>query len=131
MYNLLHIKTLAEKKKVTLKEIILNVGMSEAGFHKSIKNGNMGIAYLDKIAEYLDVSISELVYDSYCLNDPLPPKPNNNYLVSEPISPYNKITPDENLYKELYNLQKEITEVLVENERLKNGAAVGKTAQTG
>lgn len=129
MYNLQHIKTLAERKKVTLKDIVSSIGMSEAGFHKSIKGGNMGILYLDKIAVYLNVSISELVYDSYYNDNPKPPQgTKQNNIVSDVAISYGA---EENPYKLLYELQKEMTDMVQENERLKNGAVVGKAARIG
>jgi len=58
-------------------------------------------------------------------------KSENNYILSEPLPIYEKTEPKENPYKLLYELQKEMTEIVQENERLKNGAAIGRVARTG
>jgi len=119
MYNLQHIKTLAEQRKVTLKDVFTHAGMSEAGFHRSIKNGNMGIEYLDKIADFFDISVSELINDSRLK---LLKSPDN---VSENVGVYKKLvtTQEEliNKQEKLYNSSvREVQDLKKQVEKLKN-----------
>lgn len=58
--NLLIIKTLAKGKKLTIKDLSRKIGMSEQGLHKSIKNNNISVEYLAKIANELQVNINVL-----------------------------------------------------------------------
>lgn len=51
------IKSLVKEKDITIKELSQKIGMSERGLHKSIRNNSISAEYLEKIANYLDVSI--------------------------------------------------------------------------
>lgn len=127
MYNLQHIRFLADKKKLKLKEICEAAGMTDMGLRNSINNQSINIKALDKIADILDVSISELISDSR-LNDA------NS---SEPPPLYGKEKMNDP-YKVLFEMQKEITEIIkenaelkIENERLKNVNAPVQDARVG
>lgn len=118
MYNLQHIKALAEQRKVTLKDVFTHAGMSEAGFHRSIKNGNMGIEYLDKIADFFNISVSELINDSRLIV-----KTAEN--IAENVGVYKKLvtTQEEliNKQEKLYNSSvKENNDLKKQIEKLKN-----------
>jgi len=63
MYNLLNIKTIAERKKITIREIAVYCGVRDTGLHKSISKNSINIETLYKIAEYLNISVSELIND--------------------------------------------------------------------
>jgi len=52
------IKIFAKQKHITIKELSEKIGMSERGLHKSIKNNSISAEYLEKIANVLDISIS-------------------------------------------------------------------------
>ena len=64
MYNLHNIKKLAEKKNHSIRVISAAAGVSDTGLHKSITRNIIKLETLDKIAEFMGVSISELISDS-------------------------------------------------------------------
>ena len=64
MYNLLHIKEVAKLKNVTVKKMLEDIHVGETGFYNSLRNGEIIISTLDKIADYLNISISELISDN-------------------------------------------------------------------
>ena len=47
--------------QITFKAFAENIGMSEAGLYRAIKNNSLKLRDLEKIAEYLGVSIGELL----------------------------------------------------------------------
>lgn len=142
MYNLLNIKTVAIKKGTNMKALLKKIKKTEQGFYKSLETNSMNIKTLNKIAEELEVTISELINDR-------PPKgkkyEHKNSLVSSPAAEY--IIPEnkEDLYKimfeqqkeiteqqkEITEQQKEITELKLEVERLKNVNAPARDALAG
>jgi len=125
MYNLQHIKILAEQKKVTLKEIIIYCGVSEAGFHKSIKTQSMGIQTINKIADFFGVSISELIGDDAFVEN------KGNDVNVENVGIYKKlVTTQEGLIdkqEKLYNSSvKEIQDLKKQVEKLKNDLEISR-----
>ena len=61
MYNLHNIKRLAEERKLTIREIGDYCGVSAESIHRSIKMNNISLFTLDKICEYLNLSMSEVI----------------------------------------------------------------------
>jgi transcriptional regulator with XRE-family HTH domain len=123
MYNLLYIKTVAKNHHVTIKELLTACEIGETGFYKSLRNESISLRTLNQIAEYLDVSISELIYDSHLMGNTLPPNApkdnrtkigfeqinNNTETTNKQLSNYeimeNKII---ELYEELNEVRKEL-----------------------
>lgn len=56
--NLIIIKALAKEKKYTLKDLSQKIGMSERGLHNAIRNNNISLQYLVKIANELQTNIN-------------------------------------------------------------------------
>ena len=136
MYNLLNIKEVAIKNNISLKSLIVRVGISEPGFYKSLDNNSMNIKTLAKIAEVFQISISELI------GDRLEGKPEGGLTKSKasPILtlPVESEKAEESLYKTMYeqslellNKEREISELKLEIERLKNVSAPVKDALAG
>ena len=126
MYNLQHIKKIADSKKATIRDIASYCGISDTGLHKSIAKNNINVDTLDKIAEYLNTSISELIGEEH---------KGLSTIASELTPEYGM---HDNPYKALYEMQKEVNDMIkenadlrVENERLKNVTAPGIGAMTG
>lgn len=69
------IKRLAQAKGITIKRLAEMAGITEQGFHKTVKNETLQIAALEKIATILDVPAS-IFFDE------------TNNLVSEPTTEY-------------------------------------------
>jgi len=119
MYNLAHIRTLAEKKKLKIKEVFQYAGITDPGLRNSIEKQTMSLKTLDKLAELFDVSISELIADSRLkvINEDKIP------IVNEGI--YKKLvsTQEDLIQKQeiLYNtLEKENRDLKKQIEELKN-----------
>jgi DNA-binding Xre family transcriptional regulator len=55
--NLLRIKSLAEKKKVAIRQLAIQIDMSEQNLHKCIKENRIEAGQLEKIAQILGVQI--------------------------------------------------------------------------
>lgn len=58
MANLVKIKDLANQKNITLKSIAEQIGMTQQGLHKIIRNGSTNTETLEKISTILGVSSS-------------------------------------------------------------------------
>lgn len=54
------IKFIAERKKISLRQLCIKIGMSEQTFYKMLRNESTTVATLEKIAEGLDVPMSYL-----------------------------------------------------------------------
>lgn len=52
------IKPLLEEKKISIKKIAKDIGVSEQGFHKFIREQNMKVKVLEKLAKELELPIS-------------------------------------------------------------------------
>lgn len=63
MANLLIIKDLLKQKNITIKDFAMDLGMSEQGLQKLIRENSTKIETLETIAEKLKVSIS-IFFDS-------------------------------------------------------------------
>lgn len=116
LYNLLNIKIIAERKKTTIREIAIHAGISDTGLHKSISKNSINIETLCKIAEFLNVSVSELINDKLRSN---PVESKDNEVV------YKKLvsTQEELIQKQekMYNtLEKDNKELKKQVEQLKN-----------
>lgn len=136
MYNLLNIKEIAANKNISIKKLIVRIGISEPGFYKSLENNSMNIKTLSKIAEVLQVSISELINDR--VKSELEKELKKNEVVASPVEVYGPENNMAKLYKvmfeqqvEISNQQKEITELTRECEMLKNASAPAKDALAG
>jgi len=129
MYNLNNIKTLAADKKVSIKKIIEYCEISEGGFYKSIENQSMNIKTLDKIAEYLKVSVSELINDR--VENVQSKGLKKMGVAATPVEDYEKETDVAKLYKIMFEQQVEITDLTRECESLKNVIALGRSANAG
>ena len=124
MYNLAHIRTLAEKKKLKIKEVFQYAGITDPGLRNSIEKQTMSLKTLDKLAELFDVSISELIADSRLkvINEDKIP------IVNEGV--YKKLvsTQEDLIQKQeiLYNtLEKENRDLKKQIEELKNEVKLG------
>jgi DNA-binding Xre family transcriptional regulator len=56
--NLIRIKSLAEKKNVSIRNLSQQIKMSEQNLHKCIRDNRMEAGELEKIAAYLNVPIN-------------------------------------------------------------------------
>lgn len=125
MYNLQNIKRIAEEKKATIRELATHCGISDTGLHKSIAMNSININTLDKIAEYLKVTVTELIGENHA----------GVGVVSSPSVAYGKEKPDYkllfDLQKEISDLLKELSEVKLENAQLKNDGAPVQSANAG
>lgn len=129
MYNLNNIKTLAARKKVSMKQLFAYCEISEGGFYKSIDNQSMNIKTLDKIAELLQVSVSELINDRH---DTSPEKGlKKSGVVESPVEIYEPPTELAECYKTMYKQQVEITRLQKELEEVKKMSAQGRSANAG
>ncbi|HEY6913723.1 MAG TPA: helix-turn-helix transcriptional regulator [Paludibacter sp.] len=143
MYNLLNIKEIASKKNISIKSLIVQIGISEPGFYKSLENNSMNIKTLAKIAEVMQVSISELISDSAESLTSYELK--KNEVVESPVTIYAPPEEKEELKQIMYEQQIEIATLLKEKvdwmekahslelelERVKNAFAPGKDAIAG
>lgn len=57
MANLQNIKELSRKKNISLKSIAEQIGVSEQGIHKMIREETMSAVVLEKITRILNVSV--------------------------------------------------------------------------
>jgi transcriptional regulator with XRE-family HTH domain len=55
------IRLIAKTKKVSLKEICENIGISQQGLQKIINEGSGKISTIQKIADYLQVDVNEII----------------------------------------------------------------------
>lgn len=69
MVNLSKIKELAKDKDITIKSLAAQVGITEQGLHKMIKDNAASADTLDKIAQALDVSPIIFFQDSKNVDD--------------------------------------------------------------
>lgn len=60
-YYISELKRISKKKNIKLKELAEQIGLTEAGFHRAIKNNSLRIEKLFKICEVLEVSPAELL----------------------------------------------------------------------
>jgi len=136
MYNLLNIKEVAANKNISIKSLVSRIGISEPGFYKSLDNNSMNIKTLDKIAQVLNVTISELVGDKTGKS----PESglNKNEVASTPIGIYAPPIKSEDQLRIMYEQQlelgkqqKEIYELKMEVERLKKLCARVRSADAG
>ncbi len=56
--NYQRIKTELEKRKITIKTLCAELGCSEQGFHKMVKNGSMKVDILEKISSLLGLPVA-------------------------------------------------------------------------
>jgi len=129
MYNLLNIKEIAANKNISIKSLIARIGISEPGFYKSLENNSMNIKTLAKIAEVLQVSISELINDRVEIASQKGLK--KIEVVTAPVEVYEPETDVAKLYKIMFEQQVEITDLTRECEGLKNVIAQGRSANVG
>ncbi|NVO11693.1 MAG: helix-turn-helix transcriptional regulator [Bacteroidales bacterium] len=59
------IKELAESRKVTIKDLAIRVGYTEAGLHKAIRNKSIKVDSLENIAQILGVPISSFFDETF------------------------------------------------------------------
>jgi len=128
METLRNIKTIRKVKNLTQNQIAVALGIETSAYSK-IESGfrELKVSELSIIAHTLGVRVIDL----HTYPDIYEKKSENNFVLSEPPPVYEKTETKENPYKLLYELQKEMTEMVQENERLKNDAAIGKIARTG
>ena len=55
------IRLIAKNKKISLKEICENIGISQQGLQKIINEGSGKISTIQKIADYLQVDVNEII----------------------------------------------------------------------
>lgn len=113
MYNNQIVKNLVfdfctKHKKETQETIAKQMGIAVG----TMFGKNPSAENIEKIADYLDVDINVLF--NRCVID------NKINIVNEPPVKYGKKQNTEELYKILFEQQKEITELIKEVERLKN-----------
>lgn len=103
--NYSKIKTLLEKRKITIQKLCDEVGISTVGFHNIYNNKSIKVQTLEKIADVLQVPIKYFFEDETS---------DNPFFVNESTVTYG----DNN--KILINKNNEIKELKNENELLKN-----------
>jgi transcriptional regulator with XRE-family HTH domain len=67
MANFLIIRNLCDKKKITIRELAMEVGMRDISVHQLIKKGKTNTETIEKIAEILDVPVG-IFFDETPLN---------------------------------------------------------------
>ncbi len=82
MYNLNNIKKIAVQKKISIRKIANNCDISPEGLHKSIANNKIGIETLYKIADYLKVTISDLIAEKHDFMLPVRITDGNDYILN-------------------------------------------------
>jgi len=143
MFNYHKVRILEEKKQSENKglkkaDIANRIGISEPGL-RNIKTGISvpGADVLERIAIYFGVDVNYFF-------DSSPPSPNEYHIVEPKPLMLNEENPtsygksEKNPWELLYECQtdllaskEEITELKVENERIKNANAPGNTANVG
>jgi len=58
------IKEIAKSKGITIKNLAINIGMTEQGLYAAMKNNTLKINTLNKIADFLKVSSFSILNDS-------------------------------------------------------------------
>jgi transcriptional regulator with XRE-family HTH domain len=58
------IKALCDKRRISIKELAVRCGITEAGLHQMLRNQSMKIDILEKIAEVLNVSVGSFFESS-------------------------------------------------------------------
>jgi DNA-binding Xre family transcriptional regulator len=53
------------EKKITVKRISQDIGISEAGFYKIMRTGSTTVETLIDIADYLELNVAELVENKF------------------------------------------------------------------
>lgn len=87
MITSLKIKELAKEKNLTLKKLAIEIGLSEAGFHKMLKTNKFKVEELKKISQLFNVPLTALM----SLDDILPVDPKTIELKNEIIKLKNRI----------------------------------------
>lgn len=68
MANLQKIKTIAKERGISLVSICKNVGVTEQGLQKMIKNNTTTIDTIERIADYLNVPITTFFDEAETIN---------------------------------------------------------------
>lgn len=68
MHYINKIKFLCDKRKVTIRKLAQEIGVSEIGLHKMISNNSMKVETLQKIADYFELPVSSFFEDSNTKN---------------------------------------------------------------
>jgi DNA-binding Xre family transcriptional regulator len=79
------IKFICKKKGITLKNLAENIGMTEGGFHLSVKNNTLKVDHLLKICSILEIDISDLFNKEFrhLANEPAAVYMNSNDLLKK------------------------------------------------
>jgi transcriptional regulator with XRE-family HTH domain len=77
------IRNLAVNKNINLKDLAEKIGMSEGGFHQSLKNNTLKVSVIEKIAEILQIPVFVLFEDNEII------KSEENVLQPETINKIN------------------------------------------
>lgn len=88
------LKRIAKQKKITLKKLSKEVGMTEVGFHQAIKNNTLRFDVVMKMCEILGVSLADL------------DKRNENLIVNEKTEIYGN--DEQTMIKEILKTVKRI-----------------------
>lgn len=78
--NLIRIKNIAEKKKISIRQIALKIDMSEQNLHKCIKDNRIEAEYIEPIAQILGVPVN------YFFDEEI-----NPILLQEPTATYKTV----------------------------------------
>ena len=113
-----------------MKKLFAYCEISEGGFYTSIGNQSMNIKTLDKIAELLKVSVSELINDDR-IDKKSEKALNKSGVLESPVEVYEPETDIAKLYKIMYEQQVEITRLQKELEEVKKMNALGRSANAG
>jgi len=65
--NYSKIKSIAEEKKISIRELCKNAGLTEQGYYNNIKTNSMKVETLEKIAEALRVPVHLFFSDEYII----------------------------------------------------------------
>ncbi len=82
MYNLQNIKRIAELKNKSIREIANHCSISDTGLHKSIANNTISLESLYKIADFLKVTITELINEKHEYVSPIKITDGNEYILN-------------------------------------------------
>jgi len=135
MFNYYKIKTLItelqnEKKSIRIQDIADGIGIAKGSF-ENYRDGTSKptVEVLEKIAVYFKKDMNYFFDQPEWKNYDMKIKPHEQ--LNEPVAEYQQTSSSRNPWELLYETQRELMEVKVENERLKNGYAPAQDANVG
>lgn len=122
--NFNRIKILAKLKKISLKDVSENIGLSEQGLHYSITNETLKVVDLEKISIFLNVPVSYFFEDNEIIyNDESKlyfQKAKNGKTITQTIHTGDSKEEFEKFELKIHSLEKEIDSLVREIDLIKD-----------